>query len=183
MESGKLTVFMVDECHLLWGDICGYGWGKTEQRLETSVKSFREKQSYFGALDYEKREFLLQAFCSADSESTVAFIQYLRAQRPGQRIVIIWDGVSYHRSQVIRDYLQKINAGLEANEWAVTCLLFSPYAPEQNPVEDIWLQGKRFIRWFYHTCRSFNVVKHLFEWILHHQIFDFPKLYEYWLPS
>jgi hypothetical protein len=29
IDSGELVVFMVDECHLLWGDICGYVWGKT----------------------------------------------------------------------------------------------------------------------------------------------------------
>jgi len=26
--SGQLVVFFVDECHLLWGDLCGYVWGK-----------------------------------------------------------------------------------------------------------------------------------------------------------
>ncbi len=24
----KLVIFFADECHLLWGDICGYVWGK-----------------------------------------------------------------------------------------------------------------------------------------------------------
>jgi putative transposase len=28
IEAGELVIFMVDECHLLWGDICGYVWGK-----------------------------------------------------------------------------------------------------------------------------------------------------------
>ncbi len=26
-------MFMVDECHLLWGDIIGYVWGKTSERV------------------------------------------------------------------------------------------------------------------------------------------------------
>jgi len=33
--SGQLVVF-VDECHLLWGDLCGYVWGKTE-RIEVPI--------------------------------------------------------------------------------------------------------------------------------------------------
>jgi len=33
---------------------------------------------------------------------------------------------------------------------------FAPNAPEQNPVEDIWLQAKRWIRECYHLCRSFT---------------------------
>lgn len=28
--SGQLVVFFQDECHLLWGDLCGYVWGKTD---------------------------------------------------------------------------------------------------------------------------------------------------------
>ena len=33
IEPEKLTVFMIDECHLLWGDILGYAWGKTDERI------------------------------------------------------------------------------------------------------------------------------------------------------
>jgi transposase len=53
------------------------------------------------------------------------------------------------------------------------------YAPEQNPVEDIWLQTKNFLRQFYHHCSSFNVVKYLFEFFADGQVFDFPKIHEY----
>jgi putative transposase len=31
IEKGKLCVFMLDECHLLWGDLCGYIWGKSDR--------------------------------------------------------------------------------------------------------------------------------------------------------
>jgi hypothetical protein len=24
IEAGRLVVYMIDECHLLWGDVCGY---------------------------------------------------------------------------------------------------------------------------------------------------------------
>jgi len=32
IEAGKLVVYMIDECHLLWGDVCGYVWEKTKIR-------------------------------------------------------------------------------------------------------------------------------------------------------
>ncbi|MFN5873638.1 MAG: IS630 family transposase, partial [Aphanizomenon sp.] len=51
--------------------------------------------------------------------------------------------------------------------------------PQQNPVEDIWLQAKRLIREFYFFCHSFAVVKALFELSINCQIFDFPKLHNY----
>lgn len=55
----------------------------------------------------------------------------------------------------------------------------APNAPEQNPVEDIWLYAKRFIREFYHLCKSFSAIKRLFELVTHHQIFNFIKLFMY----
>jgi transposase len=171
---------MVDECHLLWGDICGYGWGKTSERITIPIPSYRDRASYFGALDYSTREFLLQGCKTADTSSTIQFIDYLRQQRPGQRIVLIWDGAGYHHSKEMKAYLEKVNQGLTETEWAVTCIQFAPYAPEQNPVEDIWLQGKRLLRWFSHTLQTFRGVRNLFEWFLSHQCFDFPMLHEYW---
>ena len=34
---------MVDECYLLWGDICGYAWGKTNERVTIPVENARYK--------------------------------------------------------------------------------------------------------------------------------------------
>ena len=40
-----------------------------------------------------------------------------------------------------------------------TQVRFAPNDPTQNPIEDIWLQAKRFIREHYHLCQSFEAVK------------------------
>ncbi len=42
--SGELAVFFLDECHLLWGDVCGYVWGKTKERIEVPILNERQKQ-------------------------------------------------------------------------------------------------------------------------------------------
>ena len=44
----------------------------------------------------------------------------------------------------------------------------------QNPVEDVWLQAKNFLRKFWPLCKSFSVVKWLFKFFTNHQEFDFP---------
>ena len=59
------------------------------------------------------------------------------------------------------------------------CQKLAPNAPEQNPVEDIWLQGKNLLRKFWVLCKSFKVVRFLFIFFTHLQKFDFPKLHEY----
>ncbi len=37
IESETMIVLFVDECHLIWGDICGYVWGKTDSRIEVPI--------------------------------------------------------------------------------------------------------------------------------------------------
>jgi transposase len=51
--------------------------------------------------------------------------------------------------------------------------------PTQNPIEDIWLQAKQWIRECYHLCQTFAAVKYMFKLVTHYQIFDFPKLPSY----
>ena len=73
--SGELVVFFQDECHLLWGDICGYVWGKTNERVEIPVISQRQRQTYYGALNIQSCECLVKAYEKGNSESTVNFLQ------------------------------------------------------------------------------------------------------------
>ena len=108
IESGELVVLFVDECHLLWGDVCGYVWGKTNQRLEVPVVNQRQKQTYYGALNLYTQKFLIKAYERGNSQSTIAFLQYLRSQCPQSRIALIWDGATYHRSLEVRMLLHKI---------------------------------------------------------------------------
>ena len=172
-------MFLVDECHLLWGDICGYVWGKTSERIEVPMTNEREKQTYYGALNYQTKEFFVKAYDKADSEKTVDFVKALLAQCPGQRIAIIWDRASYHRYKKMKEYLEEVNGGLPPESWPVTCILLAPNAPEQNPVEDIWLKGKNEIRKNYYLCNSFKEVKDVFVRAIDGKVFDFPKVYQY----
>jgi len=179
IETERLVVFFVDECHLLGGDICGYVWGQTDIRIEVPIKNIKDRQTYFGALDYQTLEFIVHEYPAGNSSSTVEFVKYLQIQRPGQRIALIWDGASYHKSDEMKEFLASVNQEHEPEQWQITCILFAPNAPEQNPVEDVWLQAKNFLRKFWHLCKSFSVVKWLFKFFTNHQKFDFPKLRRY----
>lgn len=153
--------------------------GKTNERIEVPISNERQKQTYYGALNLYTQEFFIKALDKGNSQSTIAFLQALLAEYPQTRIAVIWDGASYHRSHAVKDYLALVNQGLDETEWKISCLRFAPNDPRQNPVEDVWLQAKRFIREFYHLCQSFSTVKWLFELVTHHQTFDFPKVFRY----
>ena len=103
----------------------------------------------------------------------------MQQQRQGKNLAIFGGGAPYHNSQEFREYLMTINQDLSEEEWLINCTKFAPNAPEQNPVEDIWLQTKNFIRQTVHFVSSFKVVKWLFKFFADGQIFDFPKLFQY----
>ena len=172
-------VYLIDECHLLWGDVCGYLWGKRNERIEIPLVNEREKQTYYGAINLLRKQLVQREYASANSENTVAFLKDLQSLNPAARHLIIWDGASYHKYKEMKAYLEEINFGKDKDEWPLTCILFAPNAPEQNPVEDIWLNAKTWLRKFGKRLSSFSLVKWFFNFTIQEQSFDFPKLHKF----
>lgn len=179
IESGELVVYLIDECHLLWGDVCGYGWGATEERLEIPMTNERDRATYYGALNYQTKEFLVEEYDKGNAKNTVSFLEKLRELNPESRLLIIWDGASYHRYKEMKEYLRKNNQNLEVAERPIHCEILAPNAPDQNPVEDIWLKAKNFLRKFWYQLNSFALVKWLFKFFLQNEVFEFAKLHKY----
>ncbi|NEQ57658.1 MAG: transposase [Moorea sp. SIO4A1] len=169
-------MFALDESHVKAGEICGYGWGNRKLRREINVDNYQDYQTYYGALDCISGELLLRKYSKANSSNTIDFINYLQAQSPGKKIVIVWDGASYHRSQEFRDFLSIVNHGVQKE---VHCLRFAPYAPEENPIENIWGQIKQILRHIHSRCRSFTITKKLFELFIEYHLFTMPDLSTY----
>lgn len=109
-------------------------------RVDVEVKSTRERQTYYGALDYLTKQFVVQEYSAGNEDNTVAFLKYLQSlSKQSTCLLIIWDGASYHRSVVVQEFLAQVNGSLPAPEWKITCIRLAPNAPKQNPVEDVWL--------------------------------------------
>ena len=174
--DGQLVVFAQDECHLLGGDSTGYVWGRRGERTEIPIRNIRERQTYYGALNLRDRDFVLMPRESGDGENTVSFMKRLRKLNPEKKLMIIWDGARYHDCGEVRAYLDEVNRGLEEKDWQITCLLFAPNAPEQNPVEDVWLRGKNHLRKHFYENKTFQHVKSCFCNFISKQIFDFSKI-------
>ena len=66
IESGEIIVLFLDECHLLNGDLTGYVWGETESRVEVPIKNEKERQTYFGALNYNTKKFHVEGYRSGE---------------------------------------------------------------------------------------------------------------------
>jgi transposase len=173
--SGEVVVFAEDECHLVSGDTLGYVWGRRNERTEVPIENARQRQTYYGVMNLYNQEFFLTPHERGNGENTVSFMKYLQALQPDKKMVILWDKASYHGGKKVRAYLNQVNQGLEEKDWKVTCLLFAPNAPDQNPVEDVWLQGKNFLRRHFYENKTFNQVKWSFLNFLNKKVFNFGK--------
>lgn len=169
-------VFFVDECHLRWGDAVGYVWGPVGQRVSVPILNAHARQTYYGALDLMTgRAFTWPAPCG-DSDQTVAFFKALRRRFQGRPMLILWDGASYHRSARMKAYLHEVNGDRPEDEWRIHCVGFAPNAPQQNPIEDVWLAGKRAVRTLWHTLKTFQDVNAFFRRAIEKTIVQFEKL-------
>lgn len=68
---------------------------------------------------------------SYDTPSLIAFLRALKRHFPGQRVILIWDGLPAHKSGEMRAYLTHQRAWLSAER-------LPGYAPDPNPVELLW---------------------------------------------
>lgn len=116
----------------------GYIWDQRHQSVTVPIINEKQRQTYYGALNNPTKTFQLKAYPAGESRSTIHFINYLRSLDPNRQLILIGDGASYHRSLEVKQYLSQLNRGLRRiTSWKVRCLRIAPYAPDQNPVEDL----------------------------------------------
>lgn len=68
---------------------------------------------------------------SYDTASLVAFLEALKAERPGRKCLLIWDGLPAHKSKLMQAHLHT------QRHWLSVAVL-PGYAPDLNPVELLW---------------------------------------------
>lgn len=150
-------VLYIDQCHLIWDDARGYVWGPGAQRIEIPMTNFRKRQTYYGAIEPLSGEVIVVPTETANGYWTTIFVEYLRQDYPEKRLILLWDGASYHRGVEMQEYLEAVNLKRQRDEWLVTCVLFAPNAPDQNPIEDVWLKAKQYLRKHWRECPDFSV--------------------------
>ena len=157
--------------HLAWGQ-----WISTNsETIEIPISNTRSPQTYYGAVNFQTQQFHLKAFPSGNGIHTVSYVKWLRQLYPDARLWLI---VGWRQLSSLC-----WNAGLSGTgqcclteeEWVVTCLLFAPNAPQQNPVEDIWRKGKNWLRKRFAYNKTFADVKTCFFDYLQNGVFSSAK--------
>ena len=68
---------------------------------------------------------------SYNTESLIAFLEDLRRELRGKKVILVWDGLPAHKSRAMQDYLH-------AQRHWLTVERLPGYAPDLNPVETLW---------------------------------------------
>lgn len=106
------------------------------QMPDLSVKLTRDHLSVIGGITSQGRIFMQCQDHSDIGPDVVRFLQMLLRKIPGL-LLIIWDGASIHRSEVIKEFLAKGGAK------RIHLERLPAYAPELNPQEGVWNLLKR----------------------------------------
>ena len=173
-------MLLEDEGHLGWGDVSGRAWGKRNAPIVVPRTNERERQTYDGALNLLTHELHVSEAPTGNGVHTVAYMQWGQTLYPDKKLLFLWDGASSHRGEVMQKFLAQENAGLPETHWKITCLRFAPNAPEQNPVEDVWLKGKTHLRKQFALNKTFAQVKRCFSTFLNALRFTSTKFSWYW---
>ena len=147
--------------------------------LKVPILNPKERQTYYGALNLLTKEFILLPYAQGNGENTVNFVRQLQARNPQAKILLIWDGATYHRGGEMKKFLFQVNGERSPELWPITCERFAPYSPQENPVEAIWLQLKTLLRRFYRFGKNFRIVKYLFQLFVDLQLFNIPNFKNY----
>jgi hypothetical protein len=171
------VLLFIDECHLVWGDARGYVWGPRGQRIVLPIKNVKTRQTYYGALNLLTGWPILWKADRGCKENTVAFLSYLRQVFQGRRLLLVWDGASYHTAGLVDDYVQQLpNLISPSGERPIERIPFAAREPAQNPMEDVWLAGKREVRRQWASLTTFQDVRAVFTQTITHRQFLFHKL-------
>ena len=179
LERGERVLLFQDECFLLWGDVCGYAWGKRNARVTVPVGNLKARQTFYGGINATSGEMHVATYPKAESAATTDFLTELMYRYPTAKLTICWDNARWHRGEEVCRFLETVNAGLAPEDWRITLIAFAPHDPEQNPIEEVWHQGKTALRVQRLEATHFAEVVTAFEASLERQIFDFPKLRMY----
>ena len=109
INAGKVAVYAIDEVHLLEGDLISHVWGDSKKRLNISLNNEKNRQTYYGALDLLNPDLIVRPFPQGNGNFTVEFVKELLKINEDKQILIFWDGASYHKGQIMRDFLKDVN--------------------------------------------------------------------------
>jgi transposase len=142
-QHDRHLLVYLDEAHIHQDADLGYGWSERGRRLWVASPSPRlsDKLSFYGLYLYNEGQVRLWPYARANGEHTVDVLRRLRTEWPEDKLIVVWDGASYHRACVVRDAAEALQIDL---------VPLPGYSPDFMPVEALWRWLREDVT--YHYC-------------------------------
>jgi transposase len=150
------VVLCVDETGLLFEALSRRAWLRKGEKTIIKVNRSKERQNYIGFLDLKTGDCTPYRITKGKQEYILPVIIHHIGNYPDKKICIIWDNATFHRGKLIKQALKK---GQPLQR--VHLIALPPYAPDMNPIEHVWEQGKKVTA--NHQFRDFETTKRVFE--------------------
>ena len=99
------------------------------------ISNKRARRCIYGFLNMktgQEHAFKTEKINSEETSKVLALIGSIYSNK---KIVLVWDGAPWHKSDVIKDFLTKTQHSFQL-------FRFPPYAPDENPQEHVWKAGR-----------------------------------------
>jgi transposase len=156
MDNSNWEVFAVDETGLLFEAVTRKAWLRKGKKTIVKVSRGKEKQNYIGFLDLKTGVCIPYRIHEGRQEYILPAVEKHIREYPKKKICIVWDNASFHKGKIIRKALEK-DQSLER----VHLIALPPYAPDMNPIEHVWKEGKRETA--NQQFKNFKTTKEVFE--------------------
>jgi transposase len=146
-EAGDIVLLFGDESEALTHPYLAHAWARKGADLRIPAPGQAAKIAMLGALDWARRDLIVQTSRSKRSSDFIAFLEHIDRRygpkpgslKPGlasKPIVLVLDNGPIHTSKATRAALA-LRAHWLTVEW------LPKYAPELNDIEEVWRDLKR----------------------------------------
>jgi len=137
LEDG-CEVFTADEVRVEHEAETRRMWLPVGARTKIYVDREKSAQSYFGALNLRSGKVHLERIeGQQNAEQMIHVLARFQRAHPGRKLVIVWDNAPWHTAKDLTKLFEK--GEIFEN---IKTIRMPPYAPDHNPTEHVWNQGK-----------------------------------------
>lgn len=136
VRRGEVQLLFLDESHFHRDLESGHTWGPIGKRLwrKSDCPRLDERINWYGAYNYTLGQCFLWNEGACNKEHTCEFLAQVAewlasVRKPGQRVVIVWDGAPWHIANIVKE---------KAAALGIELVRLPGYSPDLNPIERLW---------------------------------------------
>lgn len=138
LDNPNTVVLAGDEMILTTQTTTQKVWLLSGTYSHVEVANKRDKRCIYGFLNVKTGQEHAFKTDYTNSLTTCDMLRKLDALYPDKLITLVWDNASWHKSKVVRQFLEE-----HPNRFHL--IAFPPYAPEENPQEHVWKAGRTYV--------------------------------------